>query len=66
MKQKKFLREYWMKHYTCDEHTLCTLCGNTGIIDTRYNLRSPTGMLVKGKVNCCICPNGRALNPEDN
>jgi hypothetical protein len=48
--------EYWLKHYVVN--ALCSLCGNTGIIDTR-GVRTPAG-IEAGRLNWCICPNGQA------
>jgi len=48
--------DYWMEHYATDH---CTLCGNTGLIDTTGKC-TPAGLPV-GRLNCCICPNGQSL-----
>ena len=56
----KAVTKYWLAFYG-DIHTgmgLCTLCGNTGIIDTRQTAISPKGINV-GRINFCICPNGQ-------
>ncbi len=50
--------EYWLKHYV-SSNMLCTLCGNTGIIDTRETAISPVGTQ-SGRLNWCICRNGQA------
>jgi len=52
--------EYW-KTYYADSH--CTLCGNSGRIDTR-GIMTPAGKIV-GRVNYCICPNGQAIRAAD-
>lgn len=39
--------------------TLCGLCANRGVIDTR-GIRTPAGVECGG-IWWCICPNGRAL-----
>lgn len=52
----KSITEYWSKHYV--EGCLCSLCGNTGIIDTRSSAVSPSGIR-SGRLNWCICPNGQ-------
>jgi hypothetical protein len=52
------ITDYWYKYYF-DHH--CTLCGNSGRIDTR-GVRTAAGIPV-GRVNYCICPNGQALRP---
>lgn len=51
---KKAITDYWFAHY-CSDH--CTLCGNSGVIDTT-GVRTPAGVLV-GRRNWCICPNGQ-------
>lgn len=51
------ITDYWLKYYAT---THCTLCGNTGVIDTRATARTPNGLNV-GRLNWCICPNGQAL-----
>ena len=38
---------------------MCSLCGQSGIINTT-GVATPAGLLV-GRLNWCICPNGRAL-----
>jgi hypothetical protein len=48
--------DYFFKHYFVDH---CTLCGNWGVIDTT-GTKTPAGVPV-GRLNFCICPNGRAL-----
>jgi hypothetical protein len=48
--------DYWLENY-CDE--VCTLCGNSGVIDTR-GVTAPNGGKV-GRLNWCICPNGISL-----
>jgi len=55
-KTTSWLIDYWLEHY-CNE--VCTICGNSGVIDTTAVL-SPTGEKV-GRLNWCICPNGVAL-----
>lgn len=51
--------EYWMQFY-CTQH--CTLCGNTGIIDSRGQ-KTPAGLEV-GRLNWCICPNGQTIRNQ--
>ena len=48
--------DYAMTHYV-DDH--CTLCGNSGVIDTT-EVRTHTGLKV-GRKNFCICPNGMSV-----
>lgn len=50
------ITQYWLKHYMADH---CTLCGNSGVIDTRA-VRTPIGVLC-GRLNWCICPNGQIM-----
>lgn len=40
--------------------TCCGLCGNSGIVDTRGKVKSPTGFDC-GVRAFCICPNGRVI-----
>lgn len=53
--QEKAIDDYFWKHYFNEEAGLCSLCGNRGIIDTRATARSA------GRLNYCVCPNGRAM-----
>ena len=53
------LTKYWLAHYVDGPLCLCTLCGNSGVVDTRKTAVSPLGARA-GRVNFCICPNGRA------
>lgn len=48
--------DYWLTYYATDH---CTLCGNTGVLDTR-GVRTASGVSV-GRRNWCICPNGQAM-----
>ena len=66
MKHKKIFSDYWLKHYLNEEMGFCSLCGNTGIIDTTDSAKSPSGKKGMGRKNYCICPNGRAMNGNDN
>ena len=56
----QFVVEYWGNNYTSDPNGICTLCGNTGILDTTESAISPTGFRV-GKKHYCICKNGQSL-----
>jgi hypothetical protein len=57
MRAKHYLiTRYWLEYYA-DSH--CTLCGNSGVIDTA-GVRTAAGKEV-GRKNYCICPNGQAL-----
>lgn len=53
------LNDYWLKYYASEPGPKgrCTLCGNSGIIDTRGAMDA-TGHEV-GRMNYCICPNGQ-------
>lgn len=55
------LNDYWMKYYISEPGTegRCTLCGNSGILDTR-GVKDVCGNDV-GCLNYCICPNGQEL-----
>jgi hypothetical protein len=52
------ITEYWFDHYILDG--LCSLCGNSGVVDTTSTAKSPTGKSC-GRKNWCICPNGQNL-----
>lgn len=52
----KAVVDYWLRHYI---NECCSLCGNSGIIDTR-GVKTAAGVKV-GRLNWCICPNGQAL-----
>ena len=49
---------YWFEFYI--NKTLCSLCGNSGIIDTRHTAISGAGVN-SGRLNWCICPNGQSM-----
>lgn len=58
MKPKSIaVTEYWLTYYIQDG--LCSVCGNTGVIDTT-GVRTPAGFEC-GRVNLCFCPNGQAM-----
>lgn len=52
--------DYWSAHFAPLD--LCSLCGNSGTIDTR-GVKTRAGVLV-GRVNWCICPNGQSLRDQ--
>jgi hypothetical protein len=58
--RQKRLTDYWLAYYVDTKLCLCSLCGNTGIIDTRRSATSPAGVDA-GRKNFCICPNGQAM-----
>jgi hypothetical protein len=67
---KKPIVDYWHAHYVTDgKNTICSLCGNNGVVDTRNTAVSSAGESV-GRLNFCICPNGQLLRyhkePLDN
>lgn len=51
------ITDYWAKHY--QRRGICTLCGNTGRLDTT-GVKTPAGWLV-GRVDFCFCPNGQLM-----
>jgi hypothetical protein len=53
------VKAYWLEHYVNEDVGLCSLCGNTGKVDTRTTAVSPDGVRA-GRINYCICPNGQA------
>jgi hypothetical protein len=55
---KKAITEYWAEYYVHPTLHLCSLCGNSGIIDTRLTAISGAGYN-SGMKNFCICPNGQ-------
>jgi len=59
-KPTKAVVDYWIEHYLGGRLGLCTLCGNSGVIDTRGRAISPAGQH-SGKLNFCICPNGQTM-----
>lgn len=52
---------YWHEFYVVNH--LCSLCGNSGIIDTTNTALTPNGNNV-GRKNFCICPNGQVIRKE--
>lgn len=58
MRPNKITR-YWLEHYATMH---CTLCGNSGIIDSR-GARTAAGLEV-GRLNYCICPNGQQMRKQ--
>ena len=48
---------YWLAFYVHNGH--CSLCGNTGVIDTR-GVETTAGVPV-GRRNWCICPNEQSM-----
>jgi hypothetical protein len=55
--------KYWLSHYLT-EKSLCSLCGQSGVIDTRSTATSPTDEAV-GRLNYCICPNGQVMRAQE-
>lgn len=56
---------FWRDYYVDADTTLCTLCGNSGMVDTRETAISAAGVKA-GKIQFCICPNGLAMRKCDN
>lgn len=66
-KYNDHVTEYMFKYYwdkEIDIGGLCTLCGNTGVIDTTETAISPKGIRA-GRKNYCICPNGQFLRNKN-
>lgn len=53
---QQVLEDYWFT-YVAGLH--CTICGNSGIIDSR-GVSTAAGVVV-GRLNWCICPNGQTI-----
>ncbi len=62
-KGQKVITDYWLQYYTGS--SLCSLCGNSGVIDTRKTAISAAGVN-QGRLNWCICPNGQGLRDHAN
>lgn len=58
MRQNKRVVEYWFRYYTTPAGH-CSLCGNSGVVDTR-GVKTAAGHDA-GRENFCICPNGQVL-----
>ena len=62
---------YWLTHYLGStvnprmnmEISICSLCGNTGIVDTTNSAFDAWGNNV-GRKNWCVCPNGQAFRSK--
>jgi len=61
--QEKAIDEYFWHNFFNEDVRLCSLCGNSGVIDTR-NTAVSGGGINAGRLNYCICPNGRAMREE--
>ena len=57
------LDKMWLDYYLNQEVGLCSLCGNSGVVDTRKTAVSQAGVSA-GRLNWCICPNGRTLRKQ--
>lgn len=55
-----YLTDVWYALYT--KNGLCSLCGNSGTIDTR-GIQSTAGIPC-GDLHLCICPNGQAIREQ--
>ena len=58
LKVDKTLTDYWANNFVNQGH--CSLCGNTGRIDTIASAITAAGLRV-GRINYCICPNGQLM-----
>jgi hypothetical protein len=62
-----YIADYWAEHYLAyvkvpgwdKEFPGCSLCGQSGVIDTT-GIKTPAGYSV-GRKNYCICPNGQVM-----
>lgn len=52
------ITEYWFAHYL--RRGMCSLCGQSGILDTRTTAITGTGLRC-GDIHFCICPNGQKM-----
>ena len=59
--KNKAITDYWHEFYVSNGY--CSLCGNSGVIDTTIGATTPKGEDV-GRANFCICPNGQAFRKE--
>jgi putative intracellular protease/amidase len=57
------LTQMWLDEFVDHDTCVCSLCGNTGVLDTT-GVESPREVPV-GRKHYCICPNGRALKNQD-
>lgn len=63
--ENSWVTDYWVTRYVHPQSGLCTLCGNTGQVDTRGRAISAAG-IDAGVVTFCICPNGQVLRAHSN
>lgn len=65
MRTKHYIiTQYWLAFYTDESDEYCTLCGNSGIIDTT-GVKTPVGILI-GKKNYYIYSNGQVIRKNYN
>ena len=68
MTKTKIISDFILKHYTTEVDTnigiipICALCGNSGIIDTKF--AKWNGKIVGGKFPC-LCYNGMAIRLDE-
>lgn len=55
----EIVADYVFDHYINAPLGLCTLCANTGVVDTRG--RKSAAGVEAGILNWCLCPNGQAM-----
>jgi hypothetical protein len=64
--EARILQDYWSRHYAKGPAGCCTLCGNTGIVDTIDSAKMPNGVTPSGARQFCFCANGRELRKDGN
>lgn len=52
------ITQFWLDNYVRRE--MCSLCGQSGILDTRATAITATGLRC-GEVHFCVCPNGQKM-----
>lgn len=57
MTEERVVSDYWLRYYAKGPSGCCTLCGNTGWVDTTG--RAMDGSRDCGKRQPCFCPNGQ-------
>ena len=53
---------YWAEFYS--DGGYCTLCGNTGIVNTINTALTPKGEKGFGRRQFCFCPNGQHFRDD--
>jgi hypothetical protein len=52
---------FWVRNYVHKD--LCSLCGNSGVVDTRGRAVSAVGVDA-GRRQFCVCPNGQTMKEQ--